>query len=470
MKVIIIGAGMAGLSAAAHLEQNGITDFLVLEARSQIGGRFLVQKHGEHSLHMGAQWVHGIHPRNSMFQLAKKYGILNEEMERDGYGDMDYQSFDIEHMYTQNREKIPEKCSIMAGEIHSRICTKLQQKFDENDDKDNMSIEDFFQAEAKYEIEKLKNDLTGNEYKMVENSLYGCFRNILIGYTGDEIKNCHSYFFGSAEELPGGDLILPQKILDVFPKEIPYLNKNLKLNVQVETIFWNEKEIKIRSKNGEIFTCDFCICTFPPGVIQKSHETLFDPKLPQSKIEAYNSICPGAVSKYFIEWDEKWRDKNDHPFMFAWSKNDIEEMKLPKEWIKGVFEISVEDPLGTLMMVWVVGDAARAADDLDDETIKRDIGNLMRIFIDPKVPDPDHLYRHCWTKDEFALGAYSAPSLKCTKETFKVTGTPLPNDANPRLMFAGEATHPNFWSFMHGARESGIREAQRILNLNAQNK
>ena len=45
-----------------------------------------------------------------------------------------------------------------------------------------------------------------------------------------------------------------------------------------------------------------------------------------------------------------------------------------------------------------------------------------------------------------------------------------PNDANPRLMFAGEATHPNFWSFMHGARESGIREAQRILNLNVQNK
>ena len=46
-----------------------------------------------------------------------------------------------------------------------------------------------------------------------------------------------------------------------------------------------------------------------------------------------------------------------------------------------------------------------------------------------------------------------------------MTGTPLPNDANPRLMFAGEATHPNFWSFMHGARESGIREAQRFLDL-----
>ena len=155
-------------------------------------------------------------------------------------------------------------------------------------EQDSISIEDFFQSEAKLEMEKLKDDLTENEYKMVENSLYGCFRNILIGYTGDEIKNCHSYFFGSAEELPGGDLILPQEILEIFPKEIPSLSKNLKLNCQVETIFWNEEEIKIRSKNGKIFNCDYCICTLPPGVIQKSHETLFDPKLPQSKIEAFN--------------------------------------------------------------------------------------------------------------------------------------------------------------------------------------
>ena len=132
MKVIIIGAGMAGLAAAAHLEQNGITDFLVLEARPQIGGRFLVEKHGKHSLHMGAQWVHGIHSRNSLFQLTKKYGILNEDMERDGFGDMDFTSFDIEHMYSTNRENIPEKCTKMAGEIHTRICTRLQQKFESN--------------------------------------------------------------------------------------------------------------------------------------------------------------------------------------------------------------------------------------------------------------------------------------------------------------------------------------------------
>lgn len=40
-KVIIIGAGMAGLSAANHLIQNGCDSFCLLESRSRIGGRIV---------------------------------------------------------------------------------------------------------------------------------------------------------------------------------------------------------------------------------------------------------------------------------------------------------------------------------------------------------------------------------------------------------------------------------------------
>lgn len=40
-KVLIIGAGMAGLSAANHFVKNEMTDFIVLEARKRIGGRIV---------------------------------------------------------------------------------------------------------------------------------------------------------------------------------------------------------------------------------------------------------------------------------------------------------------------------------------------------------------------------------------------------------------------------------------------
>lgn len=49
-KVIIIGAGMAGLSAANHLIKNGMTDFRILEARNRSGGRIV-------SINLGADKV-----------------------------------------------------------------------------------------------------------------------------------------------------------------------------------------------------------------------------------------------------------------------------------------------------------------------------------------------------------------------------------------------------------------------------
>jgi monoamine oxidase len=37
--VVIIGAGLAGLSCAKYLIENNIQDFIIIEAHEQIGGR-----------------------------------------------------------------------------------------------------------------------------------------------------------------------------------------------------------------------------------------------------------------------------------------------------------------------------------------------------------------------------------------------------------------------------------------------
>ena len=38
-RLVIIGAGIAGLSCAKHLIENNIEDFVIVEAQNQIGGR-----------------------------------------------------------------------------------------------------------------------------------------------------------------------------------------------------------------------------------------------------------------------------------------------------------------------------------------------------------------------------------------------------------------------------------------------
>lgn len=54
-KILIIGAGMAGLSAANHLLKNNETDFLIVEARGRIGGRIVAAKVG--TVHLTSHYL-----------------------------------------------------------------------------------------------------------------------------------------------------------------------------------------------------------------------------------------------------------------------------------------------------------------------------------------------------------------------------------------------------------------------------
>ena len=81
---------------------------------------------------MGAQWVHGVCEDNAMFKLAEKYGLLDNSMERDGFGDMNHESFDLEHVYLKDGVLVSENLAVIAGEIHTKICEKLQSLFEDD--------------------------------------------------------------------------------------------------------------------------------------------------------------------------------------------------------------------------------------------------------------------------------------------------------------------------------------------------
>src|SRR5207245_8120167 len=60
-QVVIIGAGVAGLTAARKLAAAG-TRVLVLEARDRLGGRVLTHHAAEGPVELGAEFVHGAFP------------------------------------------------------------------------------------------------------------------------------------------------------------------------------------------------------------------------------------------------------------------------------------------------------------------------------------------------------------------------------------------------------------------------
>lgn len=56
--ILVLGAGMAGISAARRLAMHGVTDMLVVEGADRVGGRVKDVEFGGIRVEVGANWVH----------------------------------------------------------------------------------------------------------------------------------------------------------------------------------------------------------------------------------------------------------------------------------------------------------------------------------------------------------------------------------------------------------------------------
>ncbi|KAL1460639.1 hypothetical protein WDU94_012602 [Cyamophila willieti] len=77
-KLVIIGAGAAGIAAATKLVTNGFDNFVLLEAENRIGGRVHTVPFENKSIDFGAQWIHG-QKGNPVYEMAKEFSLVEDE-------------------------------------------------------------------------------------------------------------------------------------------------------------------------------------------------------------------------------------------------------------------------------------------------------------------------------------------------------------------------------------------------------
>lgn len=78
-------------------------------------------------------------------------------------------------------------------------------------------------------------------------------------------------------------------------------------------------------------------------------------------------------------------------------------------------------------------------------------------------------FRSTWFTNPFTRGTYSYDGLAAQEypNARATLGEPLLDVAgNPKVLFAGEATDVTHFATVHGASDSGYREAMRLLNVN----
>ncbi len=419
-KVVVIGAGFAGLSAAYKLIQKGF-EVTILEARNRIGGRVFshpINKSENLVIELGAEWVGASHTRIKEFCDEFGLELFNNQ-------------FDTHLIYSG-------QYSPKGSWSYSREWTK---KFEQiikdyasftDDDKKKLDKMDWWRFLSNKGIPD--RDLEIRE--LLDSTDFGeSIRHVsafaaLAEYAESSEKNEMDY------KIRGGNSRLADKLAEKIGMD------NIKIKHKVTEIDQTGKEITVKCVNGSVFTCDYLICTTPTYSLSKIN---WNPALPEEKIEALNALQYARINKHAVLFNERfWNDESfdmvtdvyGHYFYHA-TKNQKSD--------KGV------------LISYTIGDKADVIH-RQNKAFKKHVivESLKPAFGDVSDKIQDQL-TYYWGIDEYSKGAYALYGIG---QWFTVMPTLKSRFKN--VFFAGE--HLADWQgFMEGAINSGEEAADEII-------
>lgn len=258
----------------------------------------------------------------------------------------------------------------------------------------------------------------------------------------------------------------PSKALDVESKVV--------LNKEVSNIVWSNAPrdfVTVKCSDGSSYDADHVIVTTSLGVLKENYKTLFTPQLPALKVNAIEGLSIGAVDKIFLEFEKPFWEDDWPGVSLLWAHQDSQAIRgTSNAWLEDVFGFYKVEFQPNILCGWIGGPSARAMEKLDDGAVLEGCLFLFRKFLGDRLPwtKPVNMIRSGWYTNKHFRGSYSFRSLTTDmlRTSAKELAHPLVDPlGNPTLLFAGEATSDHHYSTVHGALESGWREANRLTEF-----
>lgn len=416
--VVVIGAGVAGLSCARRLSADG-QRVTILEARDRIGGRVhTIREPGwPVPVEAGAEFVHGKSP------AVQNSGLATDEVEDRHWHAPDGRPRPID--FAAVWDPVADRLGRLTGE-DPPFAEFLRDRCPDLRPADRAQAIAYAEGFNAADARRLSARWLARSEAAVGQEAGA--RRIRAGY--DRLADWL---------LAGAD---PQ-------------TTDVRLSTAVTAVRWEPGRVEIDTATGREFRAAAAVITLPLGVLRVPPDApgavRFDPD-PPDKRDAWSALAVGSVVKAVLRFRE--------PFWAAAGVPELSFLHTPE----GPFQVwwTTRPVESTVLTGWSGGPPAERLTGLDPRAVlDMALGQLSRSFpvgrerlagmlVDWRVFE--------WQTDPFARGAYSyvpAGGLGHVRQLAEpVAGT---------LFFAGEATDERLAGTVGGAIASGERAAGEVL-------
>jgi len=276
--LIIIGAGISGLTVAASLE----CDFLVLEARDRIGGRVWSRDCSSCTLDMGAAWIHG--STNNPLNQYLNYDEMIPVSESNPWIHTGNARILYDGVSNETRQQMVTSWNRIAKEIAEMECETI--------------------AEAMVKIDNTSN---------IQTFLY-----LLEVWCGTSVSSMPPSFLRNIEcddslfgDYAGSHCLFKKGTKSLITSIVEHSKQDLDERILFEQIVTdilydrNDGLIEIRTAKGASYLCEKLVITTPPGPLQDIN---FVPPLSASRKCALSKVKMGSYKKVQIEFEQVFWD------------------------------------------------------------------------------------------------------------------------------------------------------------------
>ena len=255
---IVVGAGIAGLTAARLLTRAG-QRVVILEARDRIGGRVHTQRTADTVTDLGASWIHGIDDA-PLYAVTQAFGMRTVEFTLGSYQP---DSRPVAYYDPDGRRLTDAQTAEFAGDIH--IVDGLLTEFVSTIGPGTSygSAVDHVLAQCGWSDERCARVREYLRHRTEEQ--YGVWIDDLDAHGLDD------------DETVGEEVVFP----DGYDRLASHLGDGLTVRFDhvVSRVDWNRSGVTVASSQGT-FTADRVVVTVPVGIL-KSGALSFHPPLPE---------------------------------------------------------------------------------------------------------------------------------------------------------------------------------------------